>query len=59
VARFAVIVDGIVTNLIAADTLADAEEATNSTCVPDNPSAPAWIGLSWDGTSFAQPTPTE
>jgi hypothetical protein len=54
-ARFAVINDNKVINVIIADTLEDAVAATGFSCVEDNPEVPAYIGLGWDGVSFEQP----
>lgn len=52
--NFAVIVNGKVENLIVADSLEIAEEASGHTCVAytdlDNPI----IGLGYDGTTFEQ-----
>ena len=56
-ATYAVILDNTVTNVIVADTQADAELATNSTCVEYTDSNPAGIGWTWDGTTFTAPTP--
>jgi hypothetical protein len=55
-ALFAVIEEGIVTNVIIADTKEIAEQVTAKTCVefentPDQPS----IGWAYDGTNFIQP----
>jgi hypothetical protein len=54
-ANFAVIENGIVTNIIIADTKQVAETATEKTCVEYTDSNPAVIGLGYDGTTFEQP----
>lgn len=54
-ANFAVIENGIVTNIIVADTKQVAETATGKTCVTYTDSNPACIGLGYDGTTFEQP----
>ena len=54
-ANFAVIENGIVTNIIVADTKQVAETATGKTCVEYTDSNPACIGLGYDGTIFEQP----
>lgn len=54
-AKFAVIENGIVQNVIIADTKEIAEEVTNLTCVETVSSNPAHIGLGFDGTTFEQP----
>jgi hypothetical protein len=59
-AKFAVILDSTVQNVIVADTKEIAEEVTGLTCVEYTDSNPAIIGLGYDGTTFEQPTaPTE
>jgi len=62
-ANYAVIKDGIVNNVIVADTKEIAETVTGLTCVEVEhvPGAPG-IGWSYDGTTFTAPvieTPTE
>jgi len=47
-ANFAVISGTHVTNIIVADTQADAELATNSTCVEYTDANPAGIGWTYD-----------
>ena len=54
-ATYAVILDNTVTNVIVADTQADAELATGATCVEYTDSNPAGIGWTWDGTTFTAP----
>ena len=51
-ATYAVISGNTVTNVIVADTQADAELATGATCVEYTNSNPAGIGWTWDGTTF-------
>ena len=56
--NFAVIVNGIVNNVIVADTKEIAEEATQTTCVEYTPESPAHIGLKWtEKDGFEQPAP--
>ena len=62
-ASFAVIKDGIVNNVIVAETKEIAETITNVVCVEilDEPGQPG-IGWSYDGTLFSAPvieTPVE
>ena len=54
-ANFAVIENGIVTNIIVANTKQVAETATGKTCVEYIDSNPAVIGLGYDGITFEQP----
>jgi len=54
-ANFAVIENGIVTNIIVADSLAIAQEVTGKTCVEYTDDKPAGIGWSYDGTNFTAP----
>jgi hypothetical protein len=58
-ALFAVIKDGVVTNVIIADTKEIAEQVTKQICVEfeDTLNAPS-IGFTYDGKKFTQPTPT-
>lgn len=56
--NFAVIEDGVVTNVIIADSLAIAEEVTGQTCVAYTDESPAGIGWSYDGTRFTAPAQT-
>jgi len=59
-ANFAVIEEGVVTNVILADSQAVAEEVTGKTCVEYTDANPAGIGWSYDGSTFTAPTaPTE
>jgi hypothetical protein len=57
--NFAVIKNGIVLNIILADSKAIAEEVTGNTCVEYTDVNPACIGLGYDGTTFEQPAPVE
>ena len=57
--HFAVLSNNIVTNVIVANTLEDAELATNSVCVEIQENKNAGIGDTWDGTKFIKPEPTE
>ena len=54
-ATFAVIQNDTVTNVIVADTQADAELVTNATCVEYTDANPAGIGWTYDGTTFTAP----
>jgi hypothetical protein len=56
-ANFAVIKNNIVVNVILADTLEDAEQATNLTCIEYTEEAPAGIGWSYNGETFENPNP--
>jgi hypothetical protein len=58
--NFAVIEDGVVVNIIVADTLSIAQELTNTTCVEYTEQNPVRIGWTWDGSNFiATEVPTE
>ena len=54
-ATFAVISGNTVTNCIVANTQADAELATGTTCVEYTDANPAGIGWTYDGTTFTAP----
>jgi len=54
-ATYAVISDNQVTNVIVANTQADAELATGATCVEYTDANPAGIGWTYDGTTFTAP----
>lgn len=54
--KFAVIDNNVVVNIIVADSLEIAENATNKTCVEYQDSDPVLIGWFWDGTNFVKPT---
>jgi hypothetical protein len=58
-AKFAVIVDNKVFNIIIAESKAIAEEVTGFTCVEYTDSDRPHIGLSYDGTTFEQPVNLE
>ena len=53
-AKFAVIENNIVVNVIIADSLEMAEAATEKQCVEYTDENPAVIGKGWDGTTFEQ-----
>ena len=53
--NFAVIENGIVTNVIVAESKEIAEEVVGKTCVQYIDDNPAFIGLGCDGTTFEQP----
>jgi hypothetical protein len=55
-ATFAVIKDGIVTNMIIAESLEIAEMVTDQTCVEKTTDQLISIGWTYDGTVFAEPT---
>ena len=57
-ANFAEIKEGVVTNVIVADTKEIAELVTGSTCVEYTDENPAGIGWTWDGTKFTDPNAT-
>jgi hypothetical protein len=60
--NYAVIENGIVTNIIVADTKEIAEQVTGSTCVEYTDENPAGIGYTYDGENFIAPVveePTE
>ena len=49
---FAVLSGNIVTNVILADSLQDAEELTNNNCVEYTEENPAYLGWIFDGEKF-------
>jgi predicted type IV restriction endonuclease len=53
--NFAVIEDGVVVNIIVADTLSIAQEVTNSTCIEYTEKNPVRIGWIWDNKKFIAP----
>jgi hypothetical protein len=61
-ANYAVIKDGIVNNIIVADTKEIAETVTGLTCIEYTDENPAGIGWTYDGAEFTAPvieTPAE
>lgn len=54
-ATFAEIQNGVVTNVIVADTKEIAELVTGLTCVEYTDSNPAGIGWTYDGAEFTAP----
>ena len=54
-ANYAVIKDGIVDNVIVADTKEIAEIVTGLTCIEYTEENPAGIGWSYDGAEFTAP----
>lgn len=60
-AYFAVMSGNTVSNVIVADTLADAEAATNATCIEYTETNPAGIGNVWDEATntFTKPEVAE
>ena len=54
-ANFAEIKDGVVTNVIVADTKEIAELVTGLTCVEYTEENPAGIGWTYDGSVFTAP----
>ena len=55
-AKFAVLDNNIVINIIVADTKEIAEEATGFTCIEYTSANPAAINDTWDGENFISPT---
>jgi hypothetical protein len=55
--NFATINNGIVQNLIVANSKEIAEQVTGLECIEYTDENPAHIGLSYDGTIFEQPKP--
>lgn len=55
--NYAVVVDGIVTNTIVAESKELAELATGETCFLYTDDNPAFIGGSYDGVDFIAPSP--
>jgi hypothetical protein len=53
--NYAVIEDGVVTNIILADTKEIAEEVTGLTCIKYTDKNPVSIGWSYDGIVFKSP----
>jgi hypothetical protein len=51
-ANFAVIQDGLVVNILVADSVETAEQATGLTCVEYTDESPAVIGCSYNGEKF-------
>lgn len=58
-ANFAVIENNIVVNVIVAESLEDAENATNLTCIEYTNDSLAGIGWTYNGSTFEQPILTE
>lgn len=58
-ANFAVIENNIVVNVIVAESLEDAENATNLICFEYTNENPAGIGWTYNGSTFEQPILTE
>jgi hypothetical protein len=54
-ANYAVIVNNIVDNVIVADSVEIAEEATGKTCIEYSDENPAYIGYLYDGNKFEKP----
>jgi hypothetical protein len=55
--NYAVISDGVVVNLIVAESKELAETATGKTCILSTDENPAHVGGTHDGTSFIAPPP--
>jgi hypothetical protein len=55
--NFATIEEGIVTNIIIAESKAIAEEITGLNCIEYTNNNPAGVGYTWDGVGFAAPKP--
>ena len=58
-AKYAVLIDDVVSNIIIADTKEIAEEVTGSTCIEYTDESPAFRGDIWDGTNFISPVVEE
>ena len=58
-ANYAVIKDGIVNNVIVADTKEIAETVTGLTCIKYTDENPAGIGWTYDGAEFIAPVTEE
>ena len=56
-ANFAIIYNGSVSNMIVADSLADAQEAHPGVTVVEDPTTMVGIGWTYDGTVFTPPQP--
>ena len=54
-AKYAVLIDDVVSNIILADTKEIAEEVTGSICIEYTDENPAGKGDTWDGTNFTTP----
>jgi hypothetical protein len=54
-ANYAVLVNGVVDNIIVADTQEIAEAVTQKTCVEVNEEIAVNIGWTYDGTTFIAP----
>ena len=57
--NFAVVENGVVVNIIVAESKAVAEQFTGGTCVKYTDKNPAFIGLGYDGSTFEQPPAAE
>jgi hypothetical protein len=57
--NFAAMQDGIVVNIIWADTVEDAAAATGLTCIESTEESQAHIGWTHDGTTFVLPAVLE
>lgn len=57
--NIAVIENGIVENIIVADSIELAEEITGKECIEYSDTDRPHIGFGWDGTSFEQPPTPE
>jgi hypothetical protein len=55
--NFAVVEDGIVLNIIVAESKEIAESLVGKTCIEYTDENVAFIGLGWDGTRFENPPP--
>lgn len=54
---FASVVNGVVTNLVVADTLEVAEEVSGAVCVEYTDHNAVGIGWTYDGNNFIAPEP--
>ncbi len=55
--NFAVVVNGVVVNVIAAESKEVAEEVTGKTCIEYTDANPAYINGTYDGSVFITPKP--
>lgn len=58
-ARFAVLINNVVSNIIIADTKEIAEELTGLTCIEYTNENPVHFDYIWNGSEFIEPIPEE
>jgi hypothetical protein len=54
-AKYAVLIDDVVSNIIVADTKEIAEEVTGSICIEYTDENPVGKGDNWNGSEFTKP----